>query len=99
MATTEQIADLRRMVNEPTADTYADADLGSRIDTSGSLKAVAATIWTEKAAQYADLVDVQEGSSRRSLGKLHEQALAMASMYGEPDTTRRQSRTRQIERQ
>ena len=103
MATVAQIADLRRFTNEPTATTYTDTYLGELIDASDSVEEAAAALWREKAAKYAELVDVQEGSSRRSLGDLHEQALSMAASWGSRaealvvETTRR-TRTRQIER-
>jgi hypothetical protein len=101
MATPEQVAELRSMVNEPDATTYTDEALSARIDSAGSLSAAAASIWTEKAGRYSELVDVQEGSSKRSLGALYQQALNMASFYGEGGdaSPKRASRTRRIERQ
>lgn len=105
MASPGQIAELRAMISEPTdAAPYTDEALGTRIDAAkDDLSALAASIWTEKAGSYALLVDVQEGSSKRSLGALGANALKMASYYrGLVDTavavTGRVSRTRQIER-
>jgi len=86
MATAEDIATLRRYVNEPTQTPYTDAALGLRIDAASSLSFLAREIWLEKAASYAGLVDMQEGSSRRSLSQLRENALSMAASFGEGGT-------------
>lgn len=106
MATSEQIAQLRRLINQPVNEApYTDAVLTILIDaqTDGNLNTVAGSIWTEKAATYAELVDVQEGSSRRALGDLYEQAIAMALHYSSVDgdgsiITVRHARTRPIVR-
>lgn len=102
MATVEDIATLRRLINEPEdVAPYTQTDIGIRLDLAGGvIRTVAAEIWTEKAAQFAELVDVQEGSSRRSLGDLHEQAIVMAGQLGADNLTNpfRAARTRQIER-
>jgi hypothetical protein len=104
VASTEQITELRAMISEPTTATYSDETLSTRIDAAkDDLSAVAASIWTEKAGSYALLVDVQEGSSKRSLGALGANALKMAAYYrGIVDAATvavgRGSRTRQIER-
>lgn len=82
MATAEDIAVVRVNINEPTDDHYSDDQISTIIDDyGGSLDAASAALWRMKAGRYADLADVQEGSSRRSLGDLHEQALAMAKTY------------------
>lgn len=81
MATTQDIAELRRLIAEPTQDPYTDEELSRRLDGVDDPRKLASDIWTEKAARYAELVDIQEGSSRRSLGDLHEQAIAMARQY------------------
>lgn len=102
MASADDIAALRRMVHEPTTATYSDLVLSARIDAAANINAAAAAIWNEKAARYAELVDVKEGSSSRSLGDLHGQALAMAKSFQEAsDATTGgsgRSRTRAIER-
>jgi hypothetical protein len=105
MATAEDIAEVRVNVNEPTEDHYSDDQLSSIIDAYGDLDAASAAIWRLKAGRYADLADVQEGSSRRSLGDLHEQALAMAKTYADTAASggavtggMRPGRTRPIER-
>lgn len=103
MATATQIADLRRLIDEPTQDNFTDATLDVRIDAHGDadLRLLASTIWREKAAQYAGLVDVREGNSTRNLSQLYKQALEMATSLGGAEsvvTTRRPARTRPIER-
>lgn len=103
MATEQERARLRVMVDEPTSTTYDDAALDAFIlDAGGSLNIAAASIWNEKAAKYASLVDVKEGSSSRSMGDLYRQALDMASGFQKAadDTKARTKRagTRAIER-
>lgn len=83
MASAEEIAALRLLIGEPTEDMYTDASLSDRLDAAASPEALAATIWLEKSARYARLVDMQEGTSRRSLSQLQEQALAMATRFQE----------------
>ena len=105
MATAEDIAEVRANTNEPNEDHYTDDQLSSIIDSWGDLDAASAAIWRLKAGKYADLADVQDGSSRRSLGDLHEQALAMAKSYSDLAASggstiggMRPGRTRAIER-
>lgn len=105
MATAEQIAELRAMINQlEDVEPYTDVYLSGRIDAAENLRSLAGAIWREKAATYADLVDVQEGSSRRALGSLYSNALRMATSFdgdNGSDTdvgALRPARTRQIER-
>ena len=106
MASVDEIEVVRANTNEPTQDHYTDAQLSDIIDAwDGNLDAASAAVWRMKAGRYADLADVQEGSSRRSLGDLHEQALAMAKTFatsaaggGSVDGGMRPGRTRPIER-
>jgi hypothetical protein len=106
MATAEDIAVVRVNINEPTQDHYSDDLVSSTIDAYDNLDAASAALWRIKAGRYADLADVQEGSSRRSLGDLHEQALAMAKTFADTATGgggvitggMRPGRTRPIER-
>jgi hypothetical protein len=53
------------------------------LEQSATLEGAAARVWQLKAAGYADLVNVQEGGSRRDLGGLYKNALAMAAHYAE----------------
>lgn len=103
MATATQIAELRRLINEPTnAEPWTDAVLGARIDAAdGDMPSLAGTIWREKAATYASMIDIKEGNSDRKLSQLHKQALAMAdSLAGSVSASfgRRGATTRPIER-
>lgn len=76
------IDDLRRATNEPEEDTdYEDALLEQILQTAGSLQAAAAHVWQEKAAKFAQLVDMREGETARDLSDLSANALRMAKMY------------------
>jgi hypothetical protein len=82
MATAEQIAELRLLIAEPTADVYTDAILGSIIDArSGEMNGSAYDVWVQKAASSAELVDISEGGSSRKMGDVYEQALSMARHF------------------
>lgn len=82
MATNEELAALRRMVDEPTTDTYSDEALLALIDGSASLDAAAAQVWREKAAAASTYVNVSESGSSRSMQQVHQNSLAMAEFYG-----------------
>lgn len=66
----------------------------------------AAVIWAEKAGSVGDLMDIQEGSSRRNLSQLAKQAEDRANFFsnlcrvqtGEGDATQRASKTLPIVR-
>lgn len=83
MATSEDIALLRRRIGEriPDAGTeadtmFTDVEVTAFIDeASGNLDTATLLAWEAKAAELANLVNVQEGASRRDLGSLHKQAL------------------------
>lgn len=104
MADPGTIAELRRLIDEPTPETFTDEVLSARIDAEpGDLRVLAATIWREKAARYAGLVDIKEGNSDRKLSQLYKQALDMATSLGGNDGAvggigSRPTRTRKIER-
>jgi hypothetical protein len=104
MADATQIAELRRLINElDDVAPYTSAELSDRIDSSTSVRMAASSIWTDKAAGYADLIDVQEGNSSRKLSQLRTNALDMAATFATTDeggviSTVRRSRTRPIER-
>lgn len=48
---------------------------------SGDVEAAAYYGWREKAANYANLVNVNEGNAARELSDLHRQALRMMDRY------------------
>lgn len=83
------IDDLRRATNEPEGDsTYNDDQFEAILQVNNNnLALAAAAVWREKAAKFAELVDMQEGASSRKLSDLSENALRMANMYqGQGDT-------------
>lgn len=85
MATESQIARLRRVTDLSDEDeTYTDGLLSALIDEIG-LETAASTIWREKAAGYASLIDVTESGSSRRLSQLHDQAIKMAGVVGPVD--------------
>lgn len=103
MADPGTIAELRRLIDEPTPETFTDEVLSTRIDAEpGDLRVLASTIWREKAARFAGLVDIKEGNSDRKLSQLHKHALEMATALGGADAVvgalSRPTRTRKIER-
>ena len=107
MASPEEIAELRRLINEPVnVAPWTDGALSARLDArpaGQTVAGLAASIWREKAASYASLVDVKEGSSDRKLSQLYKQALDLAAKLDgdKNDNTgsrRRVSRTRRIVR-
>lgn len=81
MATQDEIAAIRRMIAEQDETTYADAVLAVRIDASDSLDALAAEIWSEKAASYSKLVNISESGSSRSMGDLYKNAMTMSKFF------------------
>ena len=81
MATPEQVADVRRMADEPTDANYTDAEISAMVDELGSTTAAAARIWQTKAGQYAKLVNTSESGSSRAMGDMYKNALQMAKYY------------------
>jgi len=88
VATTEEIAAFRLLINESEDKLpYDDATIGARLDAATSSQSLAAEIWREKAASYADLVTVSESGSSRNFSDLHKNALAMADALSKADPT------------
>ena len=88
MATAEQIASFRLLIDEATDKApYDDISLNTRLDAASSPQSLAREIWLEKAAKYASLVNVSESGSSRAMSDLHKNAIAMATAMGaaEPD--------------
>jgi hypothetical protein len=82
MASDSDIARLRRMTDLSDEDSvYTDQLLGAMIDEL-TFEAAAASVWREKAASYAALVDTTESGSSRRLSQLHDQAVRMAGVVG-----------------
>lgn len=81
MASEAEIDQLRRMVDDRSAPfTYSDTELSDRLD-ADSAEAVASVIWGEKAAAYADMVNMSEAGSSRNLGDLYKNALTMSTHF------------------
>lgn len=83
MASVSDIATVRQNVNESTNETYSDEVIGAMVDASDVAGATAA-IWRQKAARYAELVDVTESGSSHRYSDLHKNALAMAKSWDRP---------------
>lgn len=84
--------------------TYLDDQLYDMYVSLGGVNCVAARVWSEKAGQAGDLIDITEGSSTRRMSQIGTQARTTADFYmalcaaekGGGDT--RRTRTRAIER-
>lgn len=82
MATIDQIAALRRMINEAdNVEPWTDDTLTLLIDASVDLEAAAASIWRSKAASVAHLVDISEGGSSRKMSEMYDNFLAVARSF------------------
>lgn len=65
------------------ADTmFSSAEIADLLETGkNDVRAAAYYGWLEKAANYANLSNVNEGNAARELGELHKYALRMADRY------------------
>lgn len=87
MATETELAQFRRMTAlEADDETYTDAVIDGMIEDLG-FNAAVASVWTEKAASVAGLVDTTESGSTRRLSQLREAYLGMGSAVNpEPES-------------
>lgn len=97
----ERVDALKRMLGDA-AEGLTDEQLWALIASGLTFNAIASEIWTQYAAKTATLIDMSEGSSRRNLGDIYEQALRMAQFFrdadiNDPSVTGR-TRTRRIVR-
>jgi len=61
---------------------FSDEDIADFLEAGGNDPFAAAYWgWMEKAANYANLVNVNEGNAARELSDLHRQAIRMADRY------------------
>lgn len=82
MASPEDIANLRDLINEPDdTNGWTDDKLAAVIDGAASVNTAAGKVWVLKAGQLATLVDVSESGSSRKLSDLRKNAMEMASYY------------------
>ena len=102
MATQAEIIALKLLIGDTE---LTDAQLGQILDAAECANAAAATIWGQKAAGYAELVNISEAGSSRSMGSLHQNALNMAKYYAglgcpgeDPPVAATRTQTRAIER-
>lgn len=85
--TADQLAQVRRMIDEATdKDGYTDALLiaGAEaffVNGAYNLRAYAGSVWEEKAAKAAELVNVSESGSSRSMAQVFEHYMAMAARF------------------
>lgn len=87
MATTGDVEQVRRNTNVDEDDpTHTLAVIGGYVDAFG-IAGASAKIWREKAAAYADLVDVSEAGASERLGQLREAAFEMAAYWDEQAAT------------
>lgn len=82
MATPEEIEIVRDMINTTEDDTvWTEEKIGMYIDLHTNLNKAAGNIWLVKAGSFAQMVNVSESGSSRSLGSLHANALALSKYY------------------
>lgn len=82
MATVEQVAQLRLIIDEPSSLVYSDDMLEVIIDQAdGILDVAAAEVWQQKAARFSTLVDTSESGSSRAMSQMYKNAAAQAKYY------------------
>jgi hypothetical protein len=84
MATNDDYLRLRRMTGEDDGESkYKDTDLDDFIQrAAGDLNLAASLVWGEKASAVADLVNINESGSSRSLSDLFDHAKKQADYFG-----------------
>lgn len=88
MATAAELLALRVLLSEPDdTDGWTDERLSELLSGNDTINGAAAAGWGIKAGEYAELVNVSESGSSRSLGDLQKKALEMAGYYRSLDTT------------
>lgn len=105
MADSSQIAELRRLTDvAANDDVFTPPVLSSMIDAVG-VNGAAASIWRQKAAKYASLVDVSESGSSRSMSQMYKNAAQAAKDFQDLSDSEitvkvvhRRTRVRSIER-
>lgn len=104
MATTQELARLRRLISEEDntngwTDERLEEIFAQTANTDGTLnfRAAAKEVWEGKAAELAELVDVTESSSSRRNSQYFDHAQKMAAQFGDatdPVRTAAESRPR-----
>ena len=87
MASPEALEELRSKIGDTeTPYTYTDEVLNALLDAADDdSDKVASNIWRQKAASYAEMVDVSEAGSSRKNSDLFKNATAMAEYYNKED--------------
>lgn len=81
MATAEDINYVRLSTNVSDTDpVYTSIYIGGLVDEHGR-DGASAVVWRQKAATYAELVDVTEAGASHKFSELHKNALAMAAEF------------------
>lgn len=80
MATSDQVAEVRRNTDETDESRYQNPVLAPLVDSIGVLR-TSAMVWRWKAAEYAKMVNVSEAGSSHSLGDLYDNAINMAKQF------------------
>lgn len=82
MITDLQIAQVRRMINEPTSTTYTDTTISGYYDTLQDVYAIAGEIWAEKAsALQAVAYDFSADNASYKLSQQFEYAMGQSKYY------------------
>lgn len=67
--------------NDAASYGWDDAYIGAFIDAGLSDNLILATFWDKVSTSTANLVDMSESGSSRSLSQVHKNAVSMAKMY------------------
>jgi hypothetical protein len=80
MATQEEINEARALVPDTN---LTDDQIGAIIDGSDCMNQAVGKMWGELAGRLANLVNISEAGSSRSMGDLQKNALSMAKYYAD----------------
>lgn len=85
----DELAQIRRMVSDADQEFWSDLLLQDAaeayVSTDGSydLRSLAASLWEEKAAAWAKMVNTSESGSSRSMSQQFDHAIVMAKRFRE----------------
>lgn len=89
--TADQLAQLRRMIADTTAEVWSDillqAAAEAYVGTDGvyDMRGLAASLWEERAASAWELVQTAESGSSRAAQQAFDHAVVMAKRFGGDD--------------
>lgn len=82
MATAAELIELRDYINEPdNTNGWTEEKLTDYLTRYSNTLRAASEAWAVKASQFAEVVDVSESGSSRSLGALFDRAQKMSEYY------------------